>query len=160
MNFDFPWTTFFVDLRTRQQHWSCSESSNDFFYVMRRFSTNRNAIDRTNLPANATLASMWFPQLHAVSNSNPAQSLLLKLCRKPIVMRPDSRFGLWKANEIVDLSPKYSSSPKLLRNPEVNGNAPVCTLVSILKCGFGWYRKCRLVAIVLGFVSPTITGVF
>lgn len=31
---------------------------------------------------------------HSVSNSAPAQKLFLKLCKHPIVMRPESRFGL------------------------------------------------------------------
>lgn len=93
---------------------------------------------KTHLAAKATSVCTWFRSLHAVSISTPAQRLLLKLCRKPIVIRPVSRFGLYSVNEIVELLPKYSKSPMERQKPEVYGNALVCSLVSILICGIGW----------------------
>jgi hypothetical protein len=62
-------------------------------------------VEKTHLPANATLVCTWFRLLHTVSIFIPAQKLLLKLCRKPIVIRPDLRFGSYSVNEIVELEP-------------------------------------------------------
>jgi len=52
-------------------------------------------------------------------------------------MRPVSRFGLYSANEIVELLLKNSAVPMVSSRSKLLGNLPVCIFVSNLICGSG-----------------------